>query len=522
VTPHATTGPSYPWVIAESLARYGGREAFIDGDRRLTYAQSAALVSQFQQALHEVGIGPGGTVVALSPNAPEVFLAQVATWMNGARYSGLHPLGSVDDHIALCDDAGASVLLAHPDHAETAIAVADGCPAIRTVLFLADSDAGENLLTRASAFTPRRLRPPQAAASEVVWMIYTGGTTGRSKAVLHGHRSMVQAMLAISSAWALPATPRYLACGPITHASVLPIVPTLARGGTVVLNHGFDPERWLDTITRERVNYAFVVPTMLYTLLDRTDPRRYDLSSLRSIIYGSAPMSPARLTETLDALGPILTQGYGQSETLGLATTLRADEHNLADRPELLSSCGRPVPGAQLAILDDEGSEVADGDVGELCVRAGFVMDGYWNQPELTEDALRGGWLHTGDLATRDDDGFLYIVDRKKDMIISGAFNIYPRDVEDILTADPDVSAAAVIGVPDPKWGEAVTAFVVARPGGHLDVERLRSAVRARKGAHHVPKQVREVTALPVTSLGKIDKKALRAPFWQGRGRAVN
>jgi fatty-acyl-CoA synthase len=149
-------------------------------------------------------------------------------------------------------------------------------------------------------------------------------------------------------------------------------------------------------------------------------------------------------------------------------------------------------------------------------------MDGYWNRPALTADALRGGWLHTGDMATRRDDGFLYIVDRKKDLIISGAFNIYPRDIEEVLADDPAVSAAAVIGVPDPKWGEAVTAFVVARPGAHVDVERLRSAVRARKGAHHVPKQVHEVAVLPVTNLGKVDKKALRAPFWQGRTRAVN
>jgi fatty-acyl-CoA synthase len=390
------------------------------------------------------------------------------------------------------------------------------------VLFLGDCEAGQSLLTRAAARAPRRLRPPAARASDTVWMVYTGGTTGRSKAVLHGHRSMVQGMLGITSAWALPATPRYLACGPITHASVLPVVPTLARGGTVVLNRGFDPERWLDTITRERVNYSFVVPTMLYTLLDRCDPRHHDLSSLQSIVYGSAPMSATRLAEALDVLGPILTQGYGQSETLGLATVLRADEHDPAGRPELLSSCGRAVPGAEIAILDDDGCEVTDGDVGELCLRAGFVMDGYWNQPALTGEALRGGWLHTGDMATRRDDGFLYLVDRKKDMIISGAFNIYPRDIEDVLAADPAISAAAVIGVPDPKWGEAVVAFVVARPGAHIDAERLRSAVRARKGAHHVPKQVHEVAALPATNLGKVDKKVLRAPFWQGHDRAVS
>jgi fatty-acyl-CoA synthase len=522
VTPDASTSPSYPRIIAEALTRFGRREAFIDGGRRLTYARCAEIVSQFQQLLHAVGIGAGATVVALSPNVPEVFLAQVAAWLNGARYSGLHPMGSVVDHIALCDDAGASVLLAHPDYAETAIAVADGCPAVRHVLFLGESDAGPDFLARASAFTPRRLEAPQACASDTVWMVYTGGTTGRSKAVLHGHRSMVQGMLGITAAWALPATPRYLACGPITHASVLPVVPTLARGGTVVLNQGFDPERWLDTITRERVNYSFVVPTMLYTMLDRCDPRRYDLSSLQSIVYGSAPMSAPRLVEALDAFGPILTQGYGQSETLGLATVLRADEHDPVSRPELLSSCGRAVPGADIAILDDDCVEVADGDVGELCLRAGFVMDGYWNRPLLTEEALRGGWLHTGDMATRREDGFLYIVDRKNDMIISGAFNIYPRDIEDVLAADPAVSAAAVIGVPDPKWGEAVTAFVVAGPGAPPEVAPRRSAVRARKGSHHVPKQVREVSALPMTSLGKVDKKALRARFWPDHGRAVN
>jgi fatty-acyl-CoA synthase len=522
VTPDASAGPSYPRVITEALSRFGSREAFIDGGQRLTYARCAEIVSQFQQVLHEEGIGVGTTVVALSPNVPEVFLAQVAAWLNGARYSGLHPMGSVEDHIALCDDAAAGVLLAHPDYAETAIAVAERCPAVRSVLFLGDSDAGQNLLNRASARTPRRLRPLAARPSDTVWMVYTGGTTGRSKAVLHGHRSMVQGMLGITSAWALPATPRYLACGPITHASVLPVVPTLARGGTVVLNRGFDPEHWLDTITREHVNYSFLVPTMLYTLLDRCDPRRHDLSSLQSVVYGSAPASAARLAEALDALGPILTQGYGQSETLGLATVLRADEHDAAGRPELLSSCGRAVPGAEIALLDDDCNEVAEGDVGELCLRAGFVMDGYWNRPALTEEALRGGWLHTGDMASRRDDGFLYIVDRKKDMIISGAFNIYPRDIEDVLAADPAVSAAAVIGVPDPKWGEAVTAFVVARPGTYIDAERLRSAVRAGKGAHHVPKQIHQVAALPVTNLGKVDKKALRSPFWQGRDRAIN
>lgn len=518
----AAGATSYPRLVVEAFRRYADREAFVDGDHRLTYAQCADLVGRMQQVLHAAGVGPGATVVAISPNIPEVFLAQVAAYLNGARYTGLHPLGSVEDHVALCEDAGASVLLAHPDHAATAHRVATTSASVQRVLTFGPSEVGEDLLAAAAQMPSRPLHVPTVSADDTVWMVYTGGTTGRSKGVLHTHRSMVQGVLGIAAAWELPARPRYLAAGPITHASVLPIVPTLTRGGTVVLNHGFDPERWLDTVARERVNYAFVVPTMLYTLLDRTDPTRYDLSSLETVVYGSAPMSVPRLRDALEVFGPVLAQGYGQSETLGLGTVLRRDEHDPVRHPEVLASCGQPVTGAHVALLDDDGQEVPDGGVGELCLRAGFTMNGYWGQPALTAEALRDGWLHTGDLATRDDRGFLYVVDRKKDMIISGAFNIYPRDVEEVIAADAAVSAVAVIGVPDDRWGEAVNAFVVARPDRAVDVDGLKAAVRDRRGAHQVPKQVHLVDALPLTAIGKVDKKALRARFWADRTRAVN
>jgi len=518
----ATTGPSYLRVIVDALNRYPQREALVAGERRLTYGQCADLVSRFQQVLDAKGLRPGATMVALSPNAPEVYLAQVAAGLNGCRYSGLHALGSVDDHVALCEDAKATVLVVHPAFSAIAAAIAERTPSLQVVLTLGPADIGEDLLALATKETAVPLRAPRASPGDAIWMPYTGGATGRPKGVVHTHSSMIQGLLGISAAWELPAVPRYLACAPITHASVLPVLPTLARGGTVALMSKFEPALWLDTISREHINYAFMVPTMIYALLDNADTRHHDLSSLETIVYGSAPMSAARLSEALDALGPVLAQGYGQTETLGLGTVLRKDEHDPVGRPDLLTSCGRPVPGAEIELLDDGGHPVEDGTVGELCMQAGFVMDGYWKQPELTAETLRGGWLHTGDLAIRDDDGYLYLVDRQKDLIISGAFNIYPREIEEVLAEQPDVSAVAVIGVPDDKWGEAVTAFIVPRPGATVDTEQLRLTVRERKGSHQAPKQIHLVDSLPTTAVGKIDKKALRAEYWTNQTRAVH
>jgi fatty-acyl-CoA synthase len=320
----------------------------------------------------------------------------------------------------------------------------------------------------------------------------------------------------------MPRVPRYLLVSPITHAGVLPVMPTLVQGGTVVLQQGFDPERWLHTVHTEHVNYGFVVPTILYALLDHGIPPGYDVSSLETVLYGAAPMSPARIAEGLERLGPILMQGYGQTESLGLGTSLRPDEHQPDHHPELLSSCGRPVPGVRVALLDDDGQPVGPGDVGELCLRSRVVMDGYHRQPEQSAAALAGGWLHTGDLARRDDRGFYQIVDRKKDLIISGGFNIYPKEIENVIAARRDVSAVAVIGVPDDRWGEAVTAIVAGRPGAIIDPEAILREVRAAKGPHQAPKTVHIRDRLPTTPAGKIDKRALRAEFWAGERRQVH
>ena len=292
------------------------------------------------------------------------------------------------------------------------------------------------------------------------------------------------------------------------------------RDDAIAIHDGFDAGRVLDAIVEGRTTHLFVVPTMLYALMDHPRIEAADLSALRRIIYTAAPISPTRLTQALRLFGPILHQNYGQTEVPGTILSLTPEDH-LDPRGDRLTSAGKPYPCVSVRILDDAGQEVPPGGIGELCVRAPHVTEGYWNKPEATRELLRDGWLHTGDMAHRDADGYFHIVDRKKDMIISGGFNIYPQELENVLAEHPAVSMAAIIGIPDGKWGEAVKAVVVTRPGHAVEAAELIALIREQKGPVMAPKTLEFVSSLPLTGVGKVDKKALRAPYWTGR-RGVN
>jgi len=322
--------------------------------------------------------------------------------------------------------------------------------------------------------------------------------------------------------WDWPQAVRFLAMTPITHAAGAMIVAVMSRCGLFVMSKGFEPQRFIDLVERHRITATFLVPTMVYVLLEHPGMAQADLSSLELVIYGASPMSPARLVEAMKRFGPVFMQLYGQSEAPNCITALHKHEHDPENHPERLASCGTPSGPSQVRLLDDDGNEVPVGEVGEICVRGPLVMLGYWNKPEETEKAFRHGWLHTGDMARRDAEGFVYIVDRSKDLIISGGFNVFPREVEDVLTRHPAVAAAAVIGVPDEKWGEAVKAVVVLKAGATVAAEALMALVREHKGPVQAPKSVDFVDALPVTGLGKPDKKVLRARYWSGQQRAVH
>ena len=514
--PH--NGISYSALIVDALTRHGDRTAFIQGDSRVSYAEAADMTSRIRRVLQGRGIAKGGCVGALSVNSPEVWMVQAAICLTGAMYTGLHPLGSVDDHVDLCEDAEVDILIVHPKFADVGAQILSRATKVKHLLTLGPADVGEDLLALCSQVGPETLSRGEAQEEDIAWLQYTGGTTGRPKAAMISHRAMVQTVFSLNASWRLPVDPRTLIATPITHAGVLPVLPTLLRGGTVVLQTGFDAEQWLAAVQAHRINYVFTIPTVLYALLDHGGLDRFDLSSLETVVYGASPMSPSRIDEAQKAFGPNLLQGYGQTECVGMATSLLPSEHDLENR----TSCGRAVAGAVVDVLDEDGQPAPNGTVGELCVRGRAVMSGYWKRPAETAEVLRNGWLRTGDMALRSDTGFFHIVDRKKDMVISGGFNVYPREIEDVLADDPSVSMAAVIGVPDPKWGEAVKAFVVPRPGATPDTAALIASVKARKGPHCAPKSIEVVAQLPLTKVGKIDKKVLRAPYWAGLERAVN
>jgi fatty-acyl-CoA synthase len=265
-----------------------------------------------------------------------------------------------------------------------------------------------------------------------------------------------------------------------------------------------------------------LVPSMLYALMDHPDSRTRDLSSLETVYYGASAINPVRLKEAIERFGPIFAQYYGQSEA-PMAITYFAREDHVGGDDRRLASCGRPSAFVRTALLDEDGKPVPVGEPGEICVAGPLLAGGYWNLPDETAETFRDGWMHTGDVAREDEDGFWFIVDRTKDMIVTGGFNVFPREVEDVVAQHPAVAQVGVIGTPDEKWGEAVTAIVVLRDGHELTddvVREIRDMVKERKGSVQAPKQVIVTDALPLTGLGKPDKKALRAQYWTG-GRSV-
>ncbi|MET0473074.1 MAG: AMP-binding protein [Mycobacterium sp.] len=512
--------PSVNALIVSALQQFPDRVAFAQGDRTITYRQAADLTARLVAALKVRGVGPGRVVGILAANGPEAWLTQSAVQLLGGITVGLHAKASVEDHAYVCRDAGLALLVTDEKFAEPAAMAVTAAGVDVPLAVLGASPDHPDLLAEAGTQSGGRLVAGPTRSCDLVEILYTGGTTGRSKGVMQTHRARSAITLLAPMAYELPLAPVYLACSPITHAAAHFVLPTLLRGGTVVLTDGFDPDEFATTVQRRRVNLTFAVPSMIYKLLDHLGDG-VELPSLQRLVYGASPMSGSRLAEGHARFGDVFTQIYGQTETLALGTVLRSDEHDFTD-PARLASCGRVVPGMSLALLDDDGRQVPDGEMGEICLRGPGVMAGYLGQPDVTAEALAGGWLHTGDMARADDQGYLTIVDRKKDFIISGGFNVYSREVEDILTAHPAVATAAVVGVPDPVWGEAVKAVIVLRSGHHVDTDELAAAVRAAKGPVATPKSFDVVDDLPVTALGKTDKKILRARYWRDRDRAVN
>jgi fatty-acyl-CoA synthase len=517
--------PLMPDLLIAALERNLDQPTVYLGETVLTGRQVSEEISRYIQALRSVGLGRRSPVAVLALNRPEVLFNMGASMLLGCRTTPLHPMGSLDDHAYVLEDAGIEALVFDPEFfGERAAALAERVPGLKHLLALGTADAvpgAVDYIGRAETFSPQPLAAPDVAPEDVPGLAYTGGTTGKPKGVMGSYRSGATMTQIQMTEWEWPERPRFLMCTPLSHAGAAFFVPVLLLGGSLVVVPYFEPGLVLRTIEEQRITATMLVPTMLYMLMDHPDFATRDLSSLETVYYGAAAMSPTRLREAIERLGPIFFQYYGQAEGPMTICVLRKDEHDVDDLARL-ATCGRPVPWVHVALLDDDLRPVPRGEPGEICVRGPLVMQGYWNKPEQTAEALAGGWLHTGDIAREDGEGFYTIVDRKKDMIVTGGFNVFPREIEDVISAHPAVANVAVIGVPDERWGEAVKAVVVLRPGATAEADELIERVKEAKGSVQAPKSVDFADEIPLSPLGKPDKKALRARYWEGTDRQVN
>ncbi|RLQ23391.1 acyl-CoA synthetase [Seongchinamella sediminis] len=513
-----------PHLLVEGLNRYDDRPCLYLGDKVASYCEVRELTSRLLQALGARGIGKGSRVAIISANRPEVLANTAAMQLAGCIGTPLHPLGSIDDHAYVLEAAEIDTLVFDaPVFAEVATALRQRVPGLKNLLGFGPNEVGDDYLALAQGFSPQPLVAPDIDAEDIASVNFTGGTTGKPKGVMSPHRVsayMTQIQLA---EWEFPDELRMLMATPLSHAAAAFFIPVLQRGGAFYIMQGFNPDGFFDMVRDHRITCTMLVPVMLYFLLD--SPRATDgsMDSMETIFYGASPMSPARLREGIEKWGQIFYQFFGQSECPMVIANMRKADHDLA-KPARLASCGRPTPWIHMALLDEHCQPVAAGEAGEVCVRGPLVMKGYKDMPEQTAEAFAGGWLHTGDVGRLDEDGFLYIVDRTKDMIVTGGFNVFPREVEDVLAGHDDVAQVVVVGVPDEQWGEAVKAVIVPRPGiaaGDGLAAELQALVKDRKGSVQSPKSVDFVDAIPLTPVGKPDKKAVKAWYWEGSERGV-
>ncbi len=469
-----------------------------------------AEVARYQVALERLGVGLGVRVALLAGNSAEVLFVQQAIGLLGGVFTPLHPLGSPSDFSYMLADAKVNlVIVDKAREKEIAKAVEFSGSAARVLTFGGADECDLILLAKRQEANKIIVRPIDPEA--ICRIIYTGGTTGVPKAAQASFRAMSTMYGIELNDWQWPEKIRHLLVAPLSHSGAVCFAPTIAQGGSLYVERGFDVVRVLSAIERHRITCMLMVPTMIGAILDHPRLNEFDVSSLETVFYGASPISSSRLKAAIAHFGPIFFQFYGQAEAITTVTIMRREEHDLSS-DRRLASCGRPVREAAVRLLDADGNEVPDGEPGELCVRGPLLMSGYLNKPEETAEALRGGWLHTGDIAVRDPDGFLRLVDRAKDMVITGGFNVYPRAVEDVLEAHAAVATASVFGIPDDHWGEIVVAAVVLRDK-NANVSDLIAHVRARKGPVQTPKRIEILDRIPLTAVGKPDKKELRRMF---------
>lgn len=497
------------------------------GGRSRTFRELAERVARLAGALQKLGMDEGDRVAMLALNSDRYLEYQVAVPWGGGVLNPCNIRWSPAEILYALNDSGSTILLVDDTFCPVAEAIRKDAATLRELVYCGDGPTPAGMLNYEVLLDSAQPVPDAARRGEdLAGIFYTGGTTGFPKGVMLSHTNICSSGLALHAEGVADEDGSYLHAAPMFHLADIGISqPHWIQGNTHVVIPAFAPEAVLDTIERDRITSVLLVPTMIQMLVDHPAMKKpRDLGSLKTIVYGASPISEAVLERAMTALpGVEFFQAYGMTELSPVATVNPAWAHKPENRKRgKLRAAGRASFCCEVRIVDGDDREVPRGTVGEVIARGPNVMQGYWNKPEQTAAAVRDGWMHTGDGGYMDEDGFVFIVDRLKDMIISGGENIYSAEVENALSQHPAVAASAVIGIPSEEWGEAVHAVVIAKPGASASPDELIAHCKSLIAGYKCPRSVEFREALPLSGAGKVLKTELRKPFWEGQQRQVN
>ncbi len=493
------------------------------GEKQSTYRELQRLVFRIANRLCDSGFGIGSHAALLSGNDLTAYACTFGIMRSGMAYVPMDFRTSQPDNLRILDFSDSQVLFFHSEFHEQVQQLEPQLPKLKLLVCI-DRAVGEypsldDWLSDAADSEPDIDVPIESIA----WLQTGSGTSGRFRMAMMPHRAY-HAMVANQSILLPTKNPVMLVAAPITHAGGGLSYRVLAMGGRVVLMDRPDPQRMLAAIQEHGITEVFLPPTVIYRVLAQENLQEFDLSTLQYLIWSAAPMSVEKLRVALQLFGPVLVQSYGQTEALGIAD-MGVGEFFVGGEiaPEQrLSACGRPaLPFCSVKIVNDENEKLPQGETGEICTRGDQTILGYYKDPEATRETIVDGWVHTGDVGFLDEEGYLHIADRKKDMIISGGFNIYPNEIEQVIMGFEEVEDCAVIGVPDEDWGEAVKAVVQLIPNGRLGADEIIARCKQKLGSVKTPKSVDFIESLPRTPRGKVLKRVIREPYREGQERKI-
>ena len=499
--------------------------AFVDGPTRISFSEAQKVVHAVATALARARQSGSGKHVAIyAPNDYRVTLLHLGINLADMAWLSVHIRNSVETNAEILDYFDTDIVFFH-SYFESSVPVLKAKLSKASVYVCIDRESKHGpSLQDWLGDCPTAFRNDQEDPGLVSFLQPTGGTTGPSKGAVHTHRTLEMMGLALGSAFRITPESRHLAIAPLTHACGLLVLGFAIRGGANIILPGFDVEAILSLIEKEKITHLYLPPTAVYGLMAHPKTRQTDFSSLKYFIVGAAPIAPEKFKEAVAVFGPIMHEAFGQTETLIPIVVKSPADYLKSDGSfdeEVVRSAGKAVDMVRVGIMDDAGNLLPAGERGEIVVRSSMTMQGYYKKPADTAEVSQFGWHHTSDVGVLDSRGFLTIVDRKKDMIVSGGFNIYPVEIEKVIQGHPSVLDCVVVGVPDNKWGEALKAVIQLKPGQTVAEDQIIALCKDQLGSAKAPKSVEFWDQLPRSAVGKLLKKDVRAKFWDGQWRAV-